>query len=147
VTSSPQVGLACRRAGLFLTQDEVAPAPELAGLDADEKDAAPRAPAWTQALVCPYVQAVHLSLVRLRESDVDEEPDPAEVRRNDQLLRDGPDALKPRERVRLLWDAEAVYELHQELWARPERDLHPVWQAAQREAADSPLLKDYLLRE
>ena len=146
VTSSPMVGAACRRAGLFLTTDEVAPAPELAGLDAVETESKQVAPVWTQALVCPYVQAVHLSLVRLRESD-DEEPDPAEVKRNDQLLRDGPDVLKPRERVRLLWDAEAVYDLHQELWTRPERDLHPIWQAAQREAARGSLMKDYLMRE
>jgi membrane glycosyltransferase len=146
LTSSPAVGMACRRAGLFLTPDEVAPPPELAGLDESGSGAPPRSPAWTQALVCPYVQAVHLSLVRLREADTDLS-DPAELQRNERLLREGPASLPPRERVRLLWDADAVYDLHQELWARPGDQLHPDWREAQREAAESSLLRDYLFRD
>jgi membrane glycosyltransferase len=147
LTSSPQIGLACRRAGLFLTPDEVAPPPELAGLDGEEAEPATASPIWVQALLCPYVQAVHLSLVRLRESDADDPPDAAQVQRREQLLRDGPGALKPQERLRLLWDAESVHELHQELWSRPESELHPGWRAAQEEAAENPLLANYLLRD
>jgi membrane glycosyltransferase len=147
VTSSPQVGLACRKAGLFLTPDEVAPADELKGLDATSEPRPGISPPWTQALVCPYVQAVHLSLVRLRDSDVEDDPDPADVRRAEHLLREGPQALSPRDRLRLLWDAEAVYDLHQEVWSRPKADLHPSWLVAQRDAAENPLLSDYLLRD
>jgi membrane glycosyltransferase len=88
---------------------------------------------------------VHLSLVQLRDSDTDEPPDHAEIQKREQLLREGPEALAPRERLRLLWDAEAVYWLHQELWARPSHDLHPQWIAAQKEAAECLLLRRYLL--
>jgi membrane glycosyltransferase len=147
LTSSPAVGLTFRRAGLFLTPEEIEPPAELAGLDAQVGDAAAESPVWTQALVCPYVQAVHLSLVRQRDSDADDEPDPAQMQRREQLLRDGPHALSVRERLRLLWDTEAVYWLHQELWARPDRELHPSWLAAQREAATNLLLKNYLLKD
>jgi membrane glycosyltransferase len=147
VTSSRRVGLACRSAGLFLTPEEVQPPPELAGLDLDEAGATTRSPLWIQALLCPYVQAVHLALVRLRTADANEPPTPAQVRRREELLREGPQAFEMRERLRLLWDAEAVAWLHQELWSRPDRDLHPAWLAAQREAGASLLLQDYLLRD
>ena len=144
-TSSPAVGLAFRRAGLFLTPEEVKLPVELTGLaDADAQDTTRSAP-WTQALLCPYIQAVHLSLVRLRESDADDPPDHAEIQKRELLLREGPQALHPRERVRLLWDAETVYWLHQELWARPNRELHPEWLVAQQEAADGIFLRRYLL--
>jgi membrane glycosyltransferase len=146
-TSSPRVGLALRRAGLFLTPEEIETPAELEGLDAQDADVAAQSPAWTQALVCPYVQAVHLSLVRQRESDGDDEPDPAQMQRREQLLREGPQALGARERLRLLWDAEAVYWLHEELWARPDHELHASWLAAQREAASNPLLQNYLLKD
>ena len=144
-TSSPAVGLAFRRAGLFLTPEEVKLPDELAGLAAADKEDTTRSAPWTQALLCPYIQAVHLSLVRLRESDADDPPDSAEIQKRELLLREGPQALNPRERVRLLWDAETVYWLHQELWARPSRELHPQWLIAQQEAAEGIFLRRYLL--
>jgi membrane glycosyltransferase len=147
VTSSRHAGLVCRAAGLFLTPEEVQPPPELAGLDADEAEGPARSPLWIQALLCPYVQAVHLALVRLRGTGADDAPEPAQVRRREELLREGPQVLDMRERLRLLWDVEAVSWLHQELWSRPDHGLHPAWLAAQREAGASSLLQNYLLRE
>jgi len=147
LTSSRAVGVACQSAGLFLTPEEVQPPPELAGLDTGESEDKPHSPAWIQALLSPYVQAVHLALVRLPSAGDEDEPDPAQVRQREELLRQGPDAFTGRERLRLLWDAEAVAWLHQELWSRSEHDLHPSWLVAQREAGTSPLLTDYLLRD
>jgi membrane glycosyltransferase len=148
LTSSRAIGLACRSAGLFLTPEEVEPPPELADLDTEEKaEDKSRAPIWTHALLSPYVQAVHLALVRLPSAGEEDEPDPAQVRQRAELLRQGPLAFGPRERLRLLWDAEAVAWLHEELWARPESELHPGWLAAQREAGTSSLLQHYLLRD
>ena len=147
VTSSRAVGVACRAAGLFLTPEEVQPPLELAGLDTAEADDKPHSSIWIQALLSPYVQAVHLALVRLPSAGDEDEPDPAQVRQREELLRQGPDAFTGRERLRLLWDAEAVAWLHQELWSRSEHDLHPFWLAAHREAGTSPLLTDYLLRD
>jgi membrane glycosyltransferase len=146
-TSSPRVGLALRKAGLFLTPEEIETPTELQGLDAQDEVDAASSPAWTQALVCPYVQAVHLSLVRQRESDGDDDADSAQMQRREQLLREGPQGLGVRERLRLLWDADAVYWLHEELWARPDHDLHASWLVAQREAAANPLLQNYLLKD
>jgi membrane glycosyltransferase len=146
VTSRKEIGLACRRAGLFLTPEEVNPPAELTGLEGDEQDGLSRSPVWTQALLCPYVQAVHLSLVRLRSSAVAEEPASSQQQLRERLLRDGPRALNPRERLRLLWDAETVYWLHQELWARPARDLHESWVNLQRQAGRSSLVHAYLLK-
>jgi membrane glycosyltransferase len=132
---------------LFLAPEEVDPPAELAGLNDAEGANVSRSPAWAQALLCPYVEAVHLSLVRLRDSDAEDPPDHAEMQKREQLLREGPEALGARERLRLLWDAEAVYWLHQELWARPNSDLHPSWIIAQQEAADCLLLRRYLLTD
>jgi membrane glycosyltransferase len=144
VTSRREVGVACRKLGLFLTPEEVAPPVELAGLE-DEKPAASPSPLWTQALLCPYVQAVHLSLVRLRSSSAADEPVSSQVQLRERLLREGPLSIQPRERLRLLWDAETVYWLHQELWARPRGDLHPSWLKLQGEAGTCALVWDYLL--
>jgi membrane glycosyltransferase len=145
ITSRGEVGVACRKVGLFLTPEEVQPPAELAGLDEDAPGAAAPSLLWTQALLCPYVQAVHLSLVRLRSSGAPEEPVSSQVTLRERLLREGPRALDPRERLRLLWDAETVYWLHQELWARRNADLHPSWIPLQNEAGASPLVLDYLL--
>jgi membrane glycosyltransferase len=147
LTSSRAVGIACQAAGLFLTPEEVQPPPELAGLDTGESDDKPHSSIWIQALLSPYVQAVHLALVRLPSAGDEDEPDSAQVRQREELLRQGPDAFTGKERLRLLWDAETVAWLHQELWSRAEHDLHPYWLAAQREAGISRVLTDYLLRD
>jgi len=147
VTSSRRVGLACRAAGLFLTPEEVEPPVELAGLDDEEAESATRSPLWIQALLCPYVQAVHLALVRLPNAGAEEDPERAQVQRREQLLREGPQAFDARERLRLLWDAETVAWLHHALWSRPDRDLHPGWLAAHRDAGTTPLLRNYLLHD
>ena len=144
LTSLSEIGLACRSTGLFLSPEEVQPPEELANLDTDLPEAANSFPAWTQALLCPYVQAVHLSLVRLRSTGPDDVLIESQMQLREHLLRDGPQSLNPRERLRLLWDAESVYWLHQELWARSERDLHASWIQLQKEAGSSPLVNGYL---
>jgi membrane glycosyltransferase len=150
ITSSASAGLALRKMGLFLTPEETKPPPELAGLveaeeGASEKEteAVAAGPLWTHALLCPYVQAVHLSMVRQRSSP----DDPSHPQRNlrEKLLKDGPNALGPREKLRLLGNAEAVFWLHQELWSRPEQQLHPAWRRLHAECATSPLLRRYIL--
>jgi membrane glycosyltransferase len=146
ITSSSAVGVALRRAKLFLIPEEIKPPPELAGL-VEAEESAPEepiaGPLWTHALLCPYVQAIHLSMVRQRSSP----DDPSHPQRSlrEKLLKDGPDALAPREKLRLLDNAEAVFWLHQELWSRPEPQLHPTWRRLHAECAHSPLLRRYIL--
>jgi membrane glycosyltransferase len=146
ITSSSTVGIALRRARLFLIPEETKPPPELAGL-VEAEEGAPEdtaaGPLWTHALLCPYVQAIHLSMVRQRSAH----DDPSHPQRSlrEKLLKDGPDALAPREKLRLLGNAEAVFWLHQELWSRPEPQLHPTWRRLHAECASSPLLRRYIL--
>jgi membrane glycosyltransferase len=151
ITSSSGIGRGLREAHLFATPEETEPPVELAGLgeaDAAAREALARAqhdhgPLWTHALLCPYVQAIHLSMVRQRSSP----EELAESQRNlrERLLRDGPLALGGREKLRLLSDAETVFWLHQQLWSRPEAELHPAWLRLQAECGNSPLLRDYIL--
>jgi membrane glycosyltransferase len=144
-TSLSSAGLAFKRAGLFLCPEESQKVPELQGLDGSD-DPAPAPPSlWTQALLSPYVQALHLSMVRQRASGSPEEPNTRQGNLRERLLREGPQALRAKDRLRLLWDADSVFWLHQELWARPESELHPDWRQLQVQAGHTPLLDDYLL--
>jgi membrane glycosyltransferase len=45
------------------------------------------------------------------------------------LLREGPLALEPRDKLALLLDGESMTRLHRELWATPAADLAPEWRA------------------
>ena len=145
ITSGSGIGVACREARLFLTPEESNPPAELAGLGEEEAESAPATALWTQALLCPYVQAVHLSMVRLRSAGAEDEPSTSQVTLRDKLVREGPGAISPREKLRLLWDADTVFWLHQELWTRPAGQLHPSWLRLQAESASTPLLSRYLL--
>ncbi len=118
--------------------------PELAGLD-DDKEETSSAPIWIQALLNPYVQSVHLSMVRHRSTDTDETPSPSLNNLRERLIKEGPQVLNSKEKLRLLWDAETVFWLHHELWSRPSSDLHPSWLKFQADNGTSLLLTQYLL--
>ncbi len=84
-----------------------------------------------QAVVDPYVNAVHVSLLRAKE-----ETPPATEERfvglRATLLREGPQALDPRDRMALLMDADSMHVLHQQVWATPAAHLAQWWQLALR---------------
>jgi membrane glycosyltransferase len=103
---------ACRR--------HVAPLPELA---ADH--------GLLQAVLDPYVNAVHLSMLREKDAPASSEERFAELR--DRLLREGPAALTRAQKLSLLQDGESLKDLHLELWSRPARRLAPWWQLAIRQ--------------
>jgi hypothetical protein len=63
------------------------------------------------------------------------------------LMRDGPESLNAKEKLRLLWDPDTVFWLHHELWSRPTKALHVSWRKLQKRASDTPLLKNYLLSD
>jgi membrane glycosyltransferase len=149
-TSSSRIGRALQDGDLFVTPEETTMPVELAGLggpnDPETKPATPTpGPLWTHALLCPYVQAIHLSMARQRSSP--DELAQSQLTLRERLLREGPHALGPREKLRLLADAETVFWLHQELWSRPDAQLHPAWLRLQAECGSSPLLRDYILAE
>ena len=137
-TGSLPVGLAVQHEGLFKTPEESRPLPELVEL-ATALSARRRGPqplpelaanyGLLQAVLDPYVNAVHVSLLRAK----DELPPASEERfigLRQQLLREGPAALKPRDRLALLMDVDSMHALHEELWSSPAAKLAGWWQLA-----------------
>ena len=84
-------------------------------------------------------------MIRQRTSTSKEaKPTQSLIDLREQLIRGGPSALKPKEKLRLLWNAETVFSLHQELWSRPESQIHPSWLQLQSETWKNTLLRTYL---
>jgi membrane glycosyltransferase len=139
--SRTSLGQRTRELGLFLTPDETEPAPELAllenNLDQAYKQMQPipelrRDYGLMQAILDPYVNAVHVSLLRQRR------PGSHSVRRyftelRRRVLAEGPDKLSTREKMALLLDAESMNWLHEQLWKEPAERLSPWWRLAMRQ--------------
>jgi membrane glycosyltransferase len=93
------------------------------------------------AVLDPYVNAVHVSLLREKQLN----PVYAEhlkkigagtdaVRElGEKLLAGGPEKLKPAERMAVLADQGVMVWLHLQAWVRPEEKLAPWWKAMIRE--------------
>ena len=149
LTSGPGFGKFLVKCGLFVTPEEVHTPPELQGLNEaeteDEEKTGKPSPVWVQALLSPYVQAVHLALVRQGTPGKDEPPARSLADLREKLIREGPQAIRPADALRLLWNGETVFWLHQELWTRSKEQLHPSWAHLQAEAERSRLLSGYLL--
>lgn len=140
VLSKAVYGDAARRMGLFLTPEEVAP-PELLKklrrnlaecyqhlqpLDALRTDYG-----LLQAVVDPYVNAVHVSLLRQRRPSEESRDYFAQLR--NRLLHEGPGKLTVKEKMALLLDAESMIWLHEELWRQPSSALADWWRLAVRQ--------------
>ncbi len=98
----------------------VAPMPELAGDHG-----------LLQAVLDPYVNAVHLAMLREKDAPPASEERFAELR--ERLLQNGPSSLSKGEKLSLLQDSESLAALHLELWSRPAQRLAPWWQLAIRQ--------------
>jgi membrane glycosyltransferase len=147
-TSRGSWGRRARDWGLFLTPEETAPPPELAALrarmaqldQAGETAPQPRDSGLAQAVLDPYVNAIHVSL--LREKRLNPEYSAAltrlgvgklEVRAlGEKLLAEGPDVCKPEEKLLVLSDADVMGWLHRQAWLRPSESLAPWWQTGIR---------------
>jgi membrane glycosyltransferase len=151
VTSWRNLGRTLRAWGFFLIPEESQLPAELEGLSDDSDEEAPEqavAPLWPQALLCPYVQAVHLSMVRQRAASRNGATSPRSVvNLRERLVRQGPAALARKDIERLLWDPETVFWLHGDLWSRPDTALHAGWKALQSTSWENSLLRRYLLAE
>ena len=143
VTGSLSAGEALRREGLFKTPEESAPSPELVELGAvlaalAARRSGPRPSpelaahyGLLQAVLDPYVNAVHVSLLHAK----DELPPASEARflaLRETLLRRGPEALVPGDRLALLMDAESMSALHDAVWSAPAARLAEWWRLALR---------------
>jgi membrane glycosyltransferase len=148
VTSWLSLGRKLRQWGFFVIPEESQIPEELDGLviKNEKEQARFAAPLWPQALLCPYVEAVHLSMVRQRASARDGgKPAPSLANLCERLIQHGPAALKQKEILRLLYDAETVFWLHRELWSRPGQKLHSSWGPLQSASGINVLLRQYLL--
>lgn len=148
-TSRRSLGTRARKINFFLTPEETAPPPELVALRARMKvhelteDTTPRRPyaGLAEAVLDPYVNAVHVSLLREKQFNPVYAEQLAklgvgsrEVRElSDKLLARGPDRLTAAERLLVLADAQALVWLHQQAWLRPDELLAPWWKAMIRE--------------
>lgn len=137
-TGSLPLGLALSRQRILQTPEESRPPPELERLAAAlavQRKTTPPLPELVanygllQAVLDPYVNAVHVSFLRVKD-----DPPPATETRfanlRDTLLREGPAALAPADRFALLLDADSMYTLHHEVWATPAAHLASWWQLA-----------------
>jgi membrane glycosyltransferase len=148
-TSRVSLGAHTRKLGLFLTPEEIAPPPELVALRSYMKvheiteDSSPRRShaGLAEAVLDPYVNAIHVSLLReKRLNPVYAEQlarlgvgDPKVRALGEKLLVEGPDKLTPAERLLVMADARAMVWLHRQAWLRPGETLGPWWRAAIRE--------------
>jgi membrane glycosyltransferase len=82
-----------------------------------------------QALLAPFANSVHISLLRrsrVRAKHKEDYLDALATR----LLSEGPEALNRREIMALLWSADALTNLHRRIWRMSEGELHPWWRYA-----------------
>lgn len=140
VTSSTVLGEKARAKGLFLIPEENQPPEELRGLDLPflpKQSPFFDQPAYAsefgllQAVLDPYIHAIHVSLLRLREQVSDRAREYTEELRS-KVLTNGPKSISADERNNLLWDADALIAMHRELWVCPEGQLDRWWENALR---------------
>jgi membrane glycosyltransferase len=84
-----------------------------------------------QAVLDPYVNAVHVSMLRQRRPSEESRDYFAQLRTR--LLREGPSGFTTKEKMALLLDAESMIWLHRELWRLPSHALAEWWRLAVRQ--------------
>ncbi len=138
--SKAGVGRAARRLGIFLTPEETAPPYELKRLQQNLAECYRHLPPFEplradygllQAVLDPYVNALHVALLRQRRPS--EEAREWFVQLRERLLRDGPAKFATKEKMALLMDAESMIWLHRELWSCPAGSLAEWWRLAMRQ--------------
>ena len=85
-----------------------------------------------QSVLDPYINALHVGLLRQRQRATPESREYLENLRK-RLLRDGPAALNPREVKALMYDPDIMLRLHYDLWSSTRQELHPWWELAIRQ--------------
>ena len=80
----------------------------------------------------------------VRQGSPGGEPVQSLINLRERLIREGPQSVNAKEKLRLLWDGETVFWLHQELWSRPGSQMHPNRIQMQSDCAQNRLLSDYL---
>ena len=84
-----------------------------------------------RAILDPYINAVHVALLHQRRQAT-HRVNPTMTRLQEKLLRQGPAALTRREQMSLLFNAEAMNWLHEQIWLWSSRELSDWWTNAMR---------------
>jgi membrane glycosyltransferase len=138
--SKTGLGRWARGVGLFLTPEETFPPYELKRLHQNLAECyrhlSPIEPlradyGLMQAVLDPYVNALHVALLRQRKQTDESREWFTQLR--ERLLRDGPGKFTVKEKMALLMDAESMITLHRELWTCPAEDLAEWWRLAMRQ--------------
>ena len=148
ITASVNLGRKAKSKKWFLIPEESAPPEELAALEEpvatpenallNSRDYA-RDYGLLKAVLDPYINAIHVSLLRLR-SEASLRTRDHMTALADRLLLDGPLGLTVAEKRILLWDADTMLVMHQTLWSSPASRLHDWWQTAFRHYVESSAL-------
>ncbi len=140
ILAKSRFGRATRQIGLFLTPEETNPPYELRRLEQNLAECYRHLPpikplladyGLLQAVLDPYVNAMHVALLRQRRPTEEAREWFAQLR--ERLLRGGPATLETKEKMALLLDAESMITLHRELWGCPAEDLAEWWRLAMRQ--------------
>jgi membrane glycosyltransferase len=138
--SKTNLGRGARQLGLFLTPEETFPPYELKRLQQNLAECyrhlSPIEPlrddyGLMQAVLDPYVNAMHVALLRQRKQTEESREWFTQLR--ERLLRDGPAKFTVREKMSLLLDADSMIALHRDLWTCPAEDLAEWWRFAMRQ--------------
>jgi membrane glycosyltransferase len=138
--SKISLGKQAARLRLFLTPEETEPPYELRRLRQNLEECYKHMrPLETlradygllQAVLDPYVNAVHVSLLRQRRPSEESRDYFAHLR--SRLLREGPAGFTTKEKMALMLDAESMMWLHRELWRLPAHALAEWWRLAVRQ--------------
>jgi membrane glycosyltransferase len=130
-------GKSGQRLGLFLSPEETEPPAVLRELETNLAEVKGRLQlppeiernyGLMQVCLDPYVNGLHISLLRRRKNTQDSSEYLDEIA--DKLIQQGPQALTPREVNALINDTETVTDLHYRLWSATEHDLAPFWSLA-----------------
>jgi len=141
VTGQLAAGGFVRRCKFFLTPEETSPPPELIRLARNLEACRRHAPplpelaadyGLMQAVLDPYVNAVHLALLRERDHGPASANGDRFAPLRERLLSEGPSALSSRDKLALLLDADSMAALHRDLWSQPAERLSAWWRTAIR---------------
>jgi len=127
-----------KRRGLFSTPEELEPPQVISELQHHLAHAHERSvplPALAknygllQAALDPYVNALHVSLLRQRQRVTPESRDYLDQLRK-RIVKEGPDALSKRELSALMYDPDMMMRLHYDLWSGSGEGLAHWWDDA-----------------
>jgi len=138
--SKASFGRRARELGIFVTPEETHPPAELQLLERRLAECYRHLPPFEplrrdygllQAILDPYINAMHVALLRQRRPSAESRERFSQLRAR--LLREGPAAFSTREKMALLLDPDSMMWLHRELWSQPADSLAEWWRLAMRQ--------------